>query len=136
MRFCGCHGSAGLELTTWQAPGGAGQRQVRGLNLCQIIFNSVAYKPGICRLEGNAPSPCGLTGTVHISVIVTEEEISIVCCEELIPGSCLSERGFRAIRIKGPLDFFLIGILPSLLTLLLQRRSARLPFLPTIQTIF
>lgn len=45
----------------------------------------------------------------------TDEEISLVCRSESIPGSCLCvEDDWRMLRVKGTLDFSLVGILAEL----------------------
>lgn len=46
---------------------------------------------------------------------VTDEEISLVCPEEDAPADAERvDRGWRALRVDGPLDFSLIGILADL----------------------
>jgi len=53
------------------------------------------------------------------SITKTEEEISIIIPENLIPnGNCKTEKGWRAIKIIGPLYFSLTGIIASLSTVL------------------
>lgn len=49
----------------------------------------------------------------------TDEELSLVCPIESVPGN-VSEcnEGWRAFRIKGTLDFSLIGIIAKISTLL------------------
>ncbi len=43
---------------------------------------------------------------------VTDEENSLVCPEELVPGNAIArDNGWRGFRIAGQLDFSLIGIL-------------------------
>jgi hypothetical protein len=44
----------------------------------------------------------------------TLEETSIVCEERLVPSEVEAERGFRALRVAGPLPFHLTGVLASL----------------------
>ena len=45
----------------------------------------------------------------------TDEEISLVCPAESCPPSALNRQdGWRCLRVKGPLDFSLIGILAKL----------------------
>jgi hypothetical protein len=46
-----------------------------------------------------------------VSLTMSNGEISLVCEEEKAPQGCKAERGWRALRIKGPLDFSLVGIL-------------------------
>jgi len=45
----------------------------------------------------------------------TDEEISLVCTSRLTPQNCIaSEPGWRMLRVEGPLDFSLTGILAGL----------------------
>ena len=45
----------------------------------------------------------------------TDEEISLVCPLDACPASALNRQdGWRCLRVKGPLDFSLIGILAEL----------------------
>lgn len=53
----------------------------------------------------------------------TDEEISLVCPSEYAPADALkTEPGWRAFRVKGPLDFSLIGILADIAACLARRR--------------
>jgi len=117
VSFCGCHGSAGLEPTARKAPGGAGQRQVRGLILmAKLVLTVLPERLGVCRLEGGAPFPDWAEGSKNFySLTGTAGETSLVCREDLIPAECQSEKGFIALKVEGPLDFSLTGILSSLL---------------------
>lgn len=72
---------------------------------------------GVCRLDSGAPLPDWLEqSSSFFSVTGTADETSLVCREDLIPGSYISEKGFRILKVEGPLDFSLTGILSSLLT--------------------
>lgn len=52
----------------------------------------------------------------------TDEELSLVCPSDKVPADCLArEDGFRALRVRGPLDFSLVGVLSSLLCPLAER---------------
>jgi hypothetical protein len=51
----------------------------------------------------------------------TDEEFSLVCTTVHAPAHTLArEDGWRAFRVQGPLDFFLIGILSRLSGILAQ----------------
>lgn len=53
----------------------------------------------------------------------TDEEISLVCRTESIPGDTVSrEDGWRVFRIQGELDFSLIGILAGISSILAEHR--------------
>jgi hypothetical protein len=51
-----------------------------------------------------------------ISVTRTADEVSIVCPTPVLPDEIRAERGWRAIKVQGPLEFSLVGILVSLLS--------------------
>jgi hypothetical protein len=48
------------------------------------------------------------------SITRTEEELSVVCPEAHVPPEVKRETGWRALKVEGPLDFSLTGILASL----------------------
>lgn len=51
----------------------------------------------------------------------TDAEFSLVCPTDDAPAVCHSrEDGYRALRVKGPLDFSLVGILAALTGTLAQ----------------
>ena len=43
----------------------------------------------------------------------TEDELSVVCPEEYVPEDVSREPGWRALRLEGPLDLSMVGILSS-----------------------
>ncbi len=55
-----------------------------------------------------------------MSLTVTAGEISLVCEQDKAPRGCMMETGWRALKIKGPLDFSLVGILADVSTVLAQ----------------
>ena len=56
-------------------------------------------------------------------VAKTDEEKSLVCITENVPGNVLErEDGWRAFRIQGVLDFSLIGILSRISGLLAENK--------------
>lgn len=80
----------------------------------------------VCRLTENS-----IPETVcdFLFYAKTDEEVSLVCPEENIPASCLEcEKGWRAMRVTGTLDFSLIGIISKYLKSLRKTESAFLLF--------
>lgn len=68
----------------------------------------------ICRLPaGSAPPAWALSGS-FASVTLTPEETSIVCAEGAVPADVEAERGWVCLKVAGPLDFALVGILARL----------------------
>ena len=68
----------------------------------------------ICRLEPEADIPPWALAGNFFSITRTEEELSLVCPQEVVPDGVQCEKGWRCIMVLGPLDFSLTGILPSL----------------------
>lgn len=49
-----------------------------------------------------------------VAVTRTADELSVVCADERVPEDVTAERGWRAFKVEGPLDFALTGILARL----------------------
>jgi len=75
-------------------------------------------KLSIVRLKPNQPIPnWSLKSTEFLSISLTEEELSIVCSESSLPSKKEDlevNDGWRCIKVEGPLDFSLTGILSKL----------------------
>ena len=83
--------------------------QPETLNL-SVIKQTLA----VCRLEPDAPIPDWAMGAAFLSVTRTADELSLVVPEECVAGDIRSERGWFALKVAGPLDFTLTGVLASL----------------------
>jgi hypothetical protein len=68
----------------------------------------------ISRLAPSAPVPGWAAGGELSSVTRTTNELSIVSRQDGVPEGVGASRGWRAVRVAGPLDFSLTGILASL----------------------
>ena len=80
---------------------------------------SIAVLPGtyaICRLEPSATIPAWALGGDLVSVVRTLDELSIVCRQESVPPDIHCEKNWSGLKVQGPLDFALTGILASLTT--------------------
>ena len=55
------------------------------------------------------------------SITKTSDELSIVCSQDSIPSEIKCENDWRILKVEGPLDFSLIGILSSISTVLAQK---------------
>ena len=49
-----------------------------------------------------------------VTVSRTRDELSVACAEARVPADAKAERGWRAFKVEGPLDFALTGILARL----------------------
>ncbi len=69
----------------------------------------------VCRLVPDAALPDWLSWTGGLTAVCrTAEELSLVCREDELPEGVRAERGWRAFKVGGPLDFALTGILAGL----------------------
>lgn len=67
----------------------------------------------ICRLASGAEVPAWATEASFFSVTRTEEELSVVCPQEDVPRVVSQERGWRALKLEGPFELSMVGILSS-----------------------
>ena len=69
---------------------------------------------GICRFGPNVSIPDWALTSHFYSITQTQEEVSIVCHEGVIPQEILYEKGWRGLKVQGPIDFSETGILSAL----------------------
>jgi len=69
---------------------------------------------GVARLGTAEKIPEWAQKGGFFSITKTQEELSIVCEDNLIPNEVKAERGWCCFKVQGPLDFGLTGILSSL----------------------
>lgn len=77
----------------------------------------------IVRLDAKCAFPAwvNVAGDYFLSITRTRQELSIVCDSSAVPSDAIQESGFRALRVDGPLDFQLVGVLSGLLRILAER---------------
>ncbi len=75
----------------------------------------LAETVAVCRLAPSEPVPdWAWKAPGFVSVTRTSEEWSVVCTEEMVPEGTVCEPGWSILKVAGPLDFSLTGILASL----------------------
>jgi len=77
---------------------------------------------GICRLEPEATIPDWANAGGFISITRTSDELSIVCAEANVSEGVKADRGWRCLKVEGPLDLSLTGVLASLVSPLAEAR--------------
>ncbi len=79
---------------------------------------ALEWLPGryaVCRLAAGAEMPQWATsGGGLVSITRTDDELSIVAPESAVPGEMTAQRGWRAMRVVGTLDFSMVGVLARL----------------------
>src|SRR5205085_10754270 len=68
----------------------------------------------ICRLGASEAIPDWATQGDFYSVTRTSDELSVVCSHVQVPADVPCEKGWRGLKVEGPLDFGLVGILASI----------------------
>lgn len=80
-----------------------------------LPFCALAAPLALCRLSANDAIPewTGLART-FLTISRTPTELSIVADELVVPADVNAQRGFRALRIDGPLPLDLVGIFAAI----------------------
>ncbi|HSB36231.1 MAG TPA: ACT domain-containing protein [Thermoanaerobaculia bacterium] len=68
----------------------------------------------ICRLHPEAALPAWAEGGAFCSVTRTKDELSVVCEEAAVPEGITANRGWRMLKLLGPVPFEETGILAAL----------------------
>ena len=68
----------------------------------------------VCQFPKDTPIPSYLVKSIFFSITQTEDELSVVCDQSVIPADVKKTDGWRAFKVEGPLDFSQVGILSSL----------------------
>ncbi len=79
---------------------------------------TLSVMPGlyaVCRLDPGEPVPAWAWQGDFVTVTRTPEELSVLCAEDSVPEGVQVERGWRCLKLAGPFDFALTGVLASVL---------------------
>lgn len=76
----------------------------------------------VCRLNNNELIPQWAKENNFFSITKTQDELSIVCSQDNIPDEVKCEKDWSTLKVEGPLDFSLIGILSSISTILAENK--------------
>jgi uncharacterized protein len=92
-----------------------------------LDLDLLAEEYAVCRLPAGSPLPEGLAGLPAgdagvVSITWTPDEVSIICPAGRTPAGATVETPWRCLRVVGPLDLALTGILASLVVPLADAR--------------
>ena len=68
----------------------------------------------VCRLPPMADVPREVFAGEFAAVVRTADELSIVCPMDRVPDGATVEAPWRALKVAGPLDFWMVGVIASL----------------------
>lgn len=88
----------------------------------QLRLKVLPGRLAVCRLDAAGPIPPWFRPGPLAGLTWTEDELSLVIQEDLVPEGVKAERGWRAIKVLGPLDFSLTGVLSSIAAPLARAR--------------
>jgi hypothetical protein len=80
----------------------------------------LAQQAAICRLDSGEEFPLWLQKDEFTAVVRTPEELSVVCAESSVPGHVKAEKGWRILKVRGPLEFTQVGVLSAIIVPLAQ----------------
>lgn len=84
----------------------------------KLTLKLLKDKYSVLRLNKNDEIPKWIFNEEFFSITRTEDELSIVCLQDKVKEYIKCERNWRILKIEGPLDFSLIGILSKISTLM------------------
>jgi hypothetical protein len=79
-----------------------------------LTLHLLPQRLAIARPDPHAVVPAWAQTGALLSLTRTPTELSIVCEADLVPSEVRAERGYRALRVLGPLEFSETGVLASL----------------------
>lgn len=85
-------------------------------SLPQLTLEALKKSLSVCRLEPRAEIPAWAFQGDFFTISRTPDELSIVCAESQVPEGIRHEKGWSCLKVQGPLDFGLTGILASVIS--------------------
>ena len=82
--------------------------------MAQLTLTQLPHELTVARLKADAPIPDWALTSDFFAITRTEDELSIVCPQDNVPARGQQARGWRGLKVAGPLDFALTGILAGL----------------------
>lgn len=96
--------------------------------MSEIVLTVLGDHFALCRLPADADVPAWVAhATAFLTVSRTPTELSIVADERAVPTELDAQRGYRALRVDGPLPLEIVGVLAALATPL---AAAGVPIFP------
>jgi hypothetical protein len=79
-----------------------------------LILQLLPGRYAVCRFGPDAPIPEAVLQEPFYSIMRTQDELSITIPEERVDPGWQTEEGWRVLKVLGPLDFAMIGVLASI----------------------
>jgi hypothetical protein len=79
-----------------------------------LLLYLFSDRMAVCRLDAGDPLPDWARPGDLLAIIRTREELSVVCHEADVPTGITAEAGWRMLKVAGPLEFSMVGVLSSI----------------------
>jgi hypothetical protein len=79
-----------------------------------ISLTVLPERMAICQRPPEEPIPPFIAGSRFTSITLTDEELSLVLPEVMVPDEWKAETGWRCFKVLGSLNFNMAGVLASL----------------------
>ncbi len=76
-----------------------------------LTLKVIQDKFAVCKLPPDAPIPVELSQGTWFSITRTPDELSLVVPENRVQPGWKAETGWRMIKVLGPLEFSMVGVL-------------------------
>ena len=80
----------------------------------ELLLYLFPDRMAVCRLDAADPLPDWAGPGDLLAIIRTREELSVVCQEADVPAGIKAEVGWRVLKVAGPLEFSMVGVLSSI----------------------
>jgi hypothetical protein len=80
----------------------------------------LSQRAAVCQLDPNEDIPPWLQDDKISAMVRTPDEFSVVCDESNVPDYVKAEKGWRILKVQGPLEFSQVGVLAALIVPLAQ----------------
>jgi uncharacterized protein len=93
-----------------------------------LPLSALAAPLALCRLAASDPIPAWTAhARTFLTISRTPTELSIIADESAVPADVDAQRGYRVLRVEGPLPLDLIGIFAAIAAPL---AAAKVPIFP------
>ncbi len=103
-----------MEAREDQVSDESNNRHMKNLASTTLCLSEMSGVFAVCHLDAAAEIPVWAKQADFCSITRTTEELSIVCLEAQVPPGVTCEKGWRGLKVEGPLDFGLVGVLASI----------------------
>ncbi|HEY0156176.1 MAG TPA: ACT domain-containing protein [Thermoanaerobaculia bacterium] len=87
----------------------------------RLRISTLPSRLAVCRLPPAAEVPPWVRGE-FTSVTRTSDELSVVCDDDAVAEGVQAERGWRALKVEGPIPFEVTGVAAALVAPLAEAR--------------